>query len=280
VSVAALEIDRIQVAVADRVAAAQAWVRLLDAVPLREDRVRALGCRRSVLGVGRSELELLEAEGAGPVAEAGVGLFAAGLGADDPGALRAALEAQGVACVEEAGQLHLSPAALGVPGLRLVVSPLAPRERHGLLERLYEVTHLSEDAPRDTARLAECLGLDAAAFVPIRSELYGYDGTLTLFRAGRLDRIEVIHPFDRSKTMGRFFARRGPSLYMAYAETDRAGEVRDRARELASRDWTGPRDGAPDNLFLHPKALGGVMLGVSRTSYAWTWSGAPERVAP
>lgn len=277
---AALEIDRIQIAVADRAASAQAWQRLLDAALLREDRVRALGCRRSVLGVGTSEVELLEADGAGPVSAAGLGLFAAGVGAGDLVALRAGLEAQGVTGVEEAGQLHLAPEALGVPGLRLVVSPLAPRERQGLLERLYEVTHLSADAPRDTACVAERLGLDAGAFVPIRSESYGYEGTLTLFRKGRLDRIEVIHPFDLGKTMGRFFARRGPSLYMAYAETDRADEVRARVLELAPRDWTGPRDGAPDNLFLHPKALGGVMLGVSRTSYAWTWSGAPERVAP
>ena len=35
-----------------------------------------------------------------------------------------------------------------------------------------------------------------------------------------------------------------------------------------------------DNLFLHPGALHGVMLGISRSSFAWTWSGCPERVEP
>jgi hypothetical protein len=48
--------------------------------------------------------------------------------------------------------------------------------------------------------------------------------------------------------------------------------------EHAPDNWTGPRDGTADNLFIHPKALGGMMLGVSRATHAWTWSGHPERV--
>ena len=74
-----LRLDRIQLVVPDRSDAAAAWQRLLDAPLLREDRVRSLGCRRSVIGVGTSEVELLEPDGAGPVADAGPGLFAAGL---------------------------------------------------------------------------------------------------------------------------------------------------------------------------------------------------------
>jgi hypothetical protein len=93
--------------------------------------------------------------------------------------------------------------------------------------------------------------------------------------------VEIIHPFDRNKTMGRFHAKWGDSLYMGYVESDRTDEIRRRALEHGPEDWTGPREGErPDNLFLHPRALGGVMLGVSRTTFAWTWSGAPESVAP
>jgi hypothetical protein len=33
-----------------------------------------------------------------------------------------------------------------------------------------------------------------------------------------------------------------------------------------------------DQMWVHPPALGGVMLGLSRPSMAWTWSGHPERV--
>ena len=81
--------------------------------------------------------------------------------------------------------------------------------------------------------------------------------------------------------MGRFFARQGPSLYMFYAE---AATRRRCASDCSS---TRPKHGparasgaAPDNLFVHPQALHGVLLGVSRESVAWTWSGHPERVRP
>lgn len=274
-------IDRIQLCVGDRKAAAACWERLLDAEVLREDRVEALRCRRTVLGVGESEVELLEADGDGPVRAADPGLFAAGLGVTDVPATLEALGERGVEAVEEGGQIFLTPEALGIPGLRVVVSEREPRPRRGLLSALYEVTHLTGDAPGAAARLAEVFELDPKPFVPIRSDFFGYDGTLTLFRDGFLDRVETILPFDASKTMGRYFGKRGPCLYMCYGETDRSAEVRARALDLAPDDWTGPRDDAvPDSLFLHPKALGGVMLGVSRTSYAWTWSGAPDRVQP
>jgi hypothetical protein len=278
-------IDRIQLVVTSTKEVARAWTRLLGAQPLREDASEALGARCVALALGESEVELLEPEGSGPAADflarAGGGLFAAGIAVHDVAALRARLEAQGVAVVAEHGQLLLAPEALGIPGLRLVVSSLAARERVGMARFLYEVTHLCDDAAAATARFATLFGLDTRHFVPIRSSEFGYEGTLTLFSPDRLDRLEIIHPFEATKTMGRFFARRGPSLYMAYAESGETAAVRARAVEQASHDWTGSPDATvPDNLFLHPRALGGVMLGVSRTSYAWTWSGRPERVTP
>ena len=280
-----MRIDRVQMVVAKAEDAVRAWETLLGARPLRQDRLRAVGARRFVLGVGESEVELLEPEAPGEAADflsaAGGGLFAAGIAVPDVAALASRLRAAGVAAEREDAQLLLPPEALGIPGLRLVVSAEAPRPRQGLLRFLYEVTLLSADAPAATARFASLLDLDPRRFVPIRSEQFGYEGTLTLFDPDRLDRIEIIHPFDAGKTMGRFFARRGPSLYMAYAESDETAAVRDRALATAPRDFTGPRDGgAPDNLFLHPRALGGTMLGISRTSFAWTWSGHPERVRP
>ena len=91
--------------------------------------------------------------------------------------------------------------------------------------------------------------------------------------------IETIFPHDGAKTMGRYFAKRGPGLYMCYGEAEDVAAIRDRALEQAPADWTGSRGEAnPDGLFLHPRALGGVMLGVSRTSVAWRWSGSPGRV--
>jgi hypothetical protein len=279
-----MQIDRIQVVVEDRAATAARWQQLLGAEVAREDKLESLHARRTVLAVGTSCAELLEPDGAGPVenfaSTRGAGLFAAGFGIDSLADLRAGLASRQIEYGEEAGQLFLEPGATGGSGLRIVVSELESRERVGLLQRLYEVTNLVEDAPAAIDALAQVFALDPEPFVPIRSEQYGYDGALTLFRPRELDRVEIIKPFDRGKTMGRFMDRCGPCLYMCYGETDRPGDIRDRAREHAPKQWTGPADGPPDNQFLHPRALGGMMMGISRTTFAWTWSGDPDRVEP
>ncbi len=79
--------------------------------------------------------------------------------------------------------------------------------------------------------------------------------------------------------MGRYCEKFGPSMYMCYGETDDLPALRERLKKLAPEDWTGSDDN-PDGLFINPRALGGVMVGVSRATYAWTWSGYPERVTP
>ena len=276
-----LRVDRIQLAVRDRAVTAAAWHSLLDSAVVREDRVAALNCHRTVLAVGTSEVELLEADGTGPVQAAGVGLFAAGFASDDLLALRDHLRSQAVAMASEGNQLFIAPDALQSQGLRVVLSPSVERSRQGLLTRLYEVTNLVPDPEAWCQHFAKLFGLDAGRFVRIQSENYCYDGRLTLFKPDELDRVEIIHPYDRGKTMGRFFAKRGACLYMSYGESDRSDEIRERARRHAPNDWTGPDDDQTvDGLFLHPKALGGVMLGISRLTYAWTWSGSPDRVEP
>ena len=276
-------VDRIQLSGADWRKTADRWLRLLGAELVREDEVKLLGATRGVIRVGTSEVEILEPAGAGPVADhvsqTGGGLFAAGFAAPDLEALRAHLDASDVRYEAEGEQLFAGPDALGLPGLRVVLSQWEDREPAGLLRHLYEVTHLTPDAVASASRIAELFGLDASHFVPIRSEPYGYDGSLTLFQPDRLDRIETITPDASEKTMPRYFRRLGPCLYMCYGETDDTGAVREKALEHAPDDWTGPREGpAPDGLFLHPRALGGVMLGVSRTTVAWRWSGSPGRV--
>jgi hypothetical protein len=275
-------VDRVQVVVSDRSAAAAGFARLLDSAVVREDRVRLLGARRTVLRLGSSEVELLEPDGAGLtsdfLAATRGGLFAAGFATADVARLRAHLTASGVAFAEESGQLHLAPQALRVPGLRAVISGSAELPGSGLVRHLYEATLLVQDFAAAVHDVASRFGLDASHFVPIRSHEFGYEGVLTLFRPDRLDRIEIITPNDSAKTMGRFFARRAASWYMCYAEAADLRPIRHRLLEHAPHDWTGPADGVADNLFIHPKALGGMMLGLSRTTYAWTWSGHPERV--
>ncbi|MEN8181948.1 MAG: VOC family protein [Myxococcota bacterium] len=122
------------------------------------------------------------------------------------------------------------------------------------------------------------------AFVPIDSKHYGYAGTLTLFDRDRLGRFEVITPHDPRNTMGRFFSRFGESFYMAFAESHALGAIEARAREIRAGHTPEPpsegRVGDANTVFLHPAALGGMMLGLSRPTQAWQWSGHPERVEP
>ena len=66
-----------------------------------------------------------------------------------------------------------------------------------------------------------------------------------------------------------------------YESLEPSPAVRERLLEHAPRDWTGPADvPMPDNLFVHPRALDGALMGVSRDTFAWTWSGDPSRVRP
>lgn len=280
-------VDRVQLAAADRKAVTAALVRLLGAAPVREDAVQPLAARRTTLALGTSEIEILAPDGPGPVAHHlsthGPGLFAAGFAVADPDALRSRLAARRVAFAEAGEQTHLAPDATGGHGLRCVLSPARPAPAPvGLVTHLYEVTNLVGDAAAVTAHYADLFGLDAARFCPITSAEYGYRGTLTMFDpTERLDRIEVITPYDDAKTMGRFMHKHGPSLYMCFAESADTPAIRARLEEHAPGDWTGSRtDPVPDVLFLHPKALGGTMLGVSRTTYGWIWSGRAERVRP
>lgn len=275
-------IDRMIVTAPRRRLAAEAWQCLVGAEVVREDRVAYVAALRTVLRVGASEIELLEPDGIGLAAQhvsrSRTAIFAVGLAVDDLGGAQARLDARAVHHVREGAQLWMSGEWTGVPALRVVVTQDERRPGAGLLQHIYEATHLYQDHRRATRHIAETFELDRKHFASIRSEPYGYEGTLALFHPDRLDRIESITPFDRAKTMGRFFGRQGPCLYMFYAEARDPKALRERLLEHAPNAWTGPREGAPDNLFVHPQALHGVLLGVSRESVAWTWSGHPERV--
>src|SRR6476660_6408129 len=106
-------VDRVQLAVPDRRAAAAPFARLLDATLTAEDAVAPLGARRTTLAAGHAAIELLEPDGAGPVADhlaaAGPGLFAAGFAADDFEGLRHRLIARRTDFAEADGQLFLAP---------------------------------------------------------------------------------------------------------------------------------------------------------------------------
>jgi hypothetical protein len=281
------KIDRVQVAVADAKAAMKGWVHILDAVPDRVDTLTGLRAKRHTLRIGTGIIEFLEPDGAGVIADAvearGNHLFAAGASAHDLAALTARLHSKGVTPHAEAGQLFMNETDTGVEGLRLVLSQAETRPRVGLIDFLYEATILSANRDGLMDHLNDLLGLDPKNYSEITSELFGYTGTLTLFEKDKLDRLEVITPTRDGTTMERYFSKFGQSLYMAFAETPDMVEIEKRAiAQGVGLTVDRPADRAAhlpaDQIWLHPRTLGGLMLGLSRPSMAWFWSGHPERV--
>lgn len=307
-------VDRVQLVVRERQVASERFAALLDAVVIREDAVAPLAAMRTSLRAGAAVFELLEPDGTGPLATHlerwGPGLFAAGFAVRDLAAFRSRLLARHVSFAEADGQLFLDAAATGDHGLPCVVSAysddLPPRglansslpsagararrggapqsavcEAPALIADLYEVTNLVRDHAAAVGGYTDVFGLAADRYCAIESTQYGYRGVLTMFAPeDRLDRIECITPYDTGKTMGRFMERRGEGLYMAFAEAPDLAPIRVRLERECPHDWTGvPGRTGLDTIFLHPRALGGLMLGISRVSVAWSWSGQPDRVA-
>jgi hypothetical protein len=281
-------IDRIQIATPDAHATAQGWRALLGAEVASTDHVQVLAAKRTTLRLGRRAIELLEPDGAGAIDAAlkkrgRAHLFAGGVSCSDLPMTIAHLRAQGVEVAEENGQAFLNPkGALGAD-CPLVLSGAEDRPAVGAIDFLYEVTLLTKDAAGVSARFAKLFGLDQENFVPIASDHFDYSGVLTLFSRDDLHRFEMICPRSNKTTMGRYFERQGDSFYMCFAESRDLLGIERRA-QAAGAGLTVDRpagrraDQPADQMWVHPPALGGVMLGLSRPTMAWTWSGHPERV--
>jgi len=267
-----------QLAVRDRREAAATFAEVLGAKTVQQDELHIFAASRTVVQAGESEFELLEPAGDGAVARHlerwGEGIFAAGFSTDDPPALARRMADHGLHFTDEGGQIFIEPEQ--TRGMRTVITSASDRERVGLISYLYEVTNIVDDHQEAASFYADAFGLDASRFSPIKSEQFGYKGTLTLFDPpARLDRIEITEITEPSLAMGRFHARRGPSIYMCYVETEDTAALRERLEARGARYTAGREDGG-GNLWIHPTALHGMLMGVSRTNLAWTWSGRPE----
>jgi hypothetical protein len=274
-------VDRIQIAVADSKAAERVVAEVFGAELAGRDKAPPLGGNRTTMQAGTSLIEILEPDGAGAVQDFvskwGTGLFGAGFSVDDPDAAAHHLAKCGVGFEQSAGQLYLDPAATF--GMRTVISQYRERAPAGAIKWAYEVTNVVGDWQAASARYARIFDLDAAKFSPIESKDFGYTGTLTLFDPpARLDRVEISQVTNAELAMGRFHKRRGDSLYMFFVETDDVGALEKRLQDRGSRFAAHRRDEAGlAELFIHPSAFLGVLVGVSRTEHAWLWSGDPER---
>jgi hypothetical protein len=274
-------VDRIQIAVANCTAAEEVVKEVFGGELVRRDKSAPLCASRSTMQAGSSLIELLEPDGAGAVQDFvskwGRGLFGAGFSVDDPDAVAHHLTKSGVNFEQSAGQLYLDTGATF--GMRAVISQHQERAPVGAIKWAYEVTNVVADWKAASDRYALIFGLDPAKFSPIESKQFGYIGTLTLFDPpARLDRIEIAQITDANLAMGRFHQRRGDSLYMFFVETDDVGALENRLQARGSRFAAHRRDEAGlAELFIHPSAFLGVLVGVSRTDHAWTWSGDPAR---
>ena len=274
-------VDRVQIAVGDLNAAEKLAADTFGGEPLGRDEVAPLGAKRSRVQCGASVIELLAPDGAGPVKDFvdrwQQGLFAAGFAVDDLDAMAAHFQRQNVRFERANGQLFLDSSATF--GMRAVISARHERAPLGLIKWIYEVTNVVADWKAAAERYATLFAIDPSRFCPITSKEFGYTGTLTLFDApARLDRIEISQITDPGLAMGRFHQRRGDSLYMFYVEADDVEALAKRLDKRGAR-YSAPRrdEAGVSGIFIHPTAFLGVLIGVSRTENAWSWSGDPER---
>jgi hypothetical protein len=278
-----LKTTGVVLATADPDAVAAGWRSTLDAEPLSEAAEPALAARRLVLAVADGFVDILSSEDDGPVAQAvgrlGSHFFAASVLASPEAFGAIAGRAGGRALTLADGSLFLDGHVLGVPNMRLLLrSGEVPARRTGIVDAWYENTMLVDDPDASVGKLIALLDLDRSLFVPMNDKRWGYTGYLTMFTPRELPRFEVVNPHDPDLPMGRFFGKRGPSLYMAFAECRRLGEVSQRLEAAGVRHVVDTDEKGPHTVFVPPAAIGGVMLGLSRPNYAWKWSGAPERM--
>lgn len=271
-------VDRIQLVVADREAAVQTWMAVFGAEKVSEGASRVLNAHVTTAQAGVSEFEFLQPAGPGPVQDFaerwGQGLYGVGFATADVARMARHFDSQRVAYTEEKGRLVV--AAAETHGMPTTIVPVVERDRVGVINHVYEVTNPVRDWQETAALYTRIFDLDPSRYCPIESQRFGYKGTLTLFEPpGKLDRVEITQTWGDG-AMHRFFQRRGPSLYMCYVETDDVPGLAARLEANKAR-YANSDEGHPEvGLFIHPSALRGMLMGVSRTNFAWVWSGRPQ----
>lgn len=278
-------VDRILVAVRSLDEAEKNYTDVLAARVVGEFDSAFLSARVRRMAIGSSEVELCAPLGNGPVQahldSFGEGLLRGGVTVTDIITYEERLMAHSIRFTRGDGRLYLDSDDLY--GLPLVVTDggkQATQRVPGPIEFLYELTMVLRSPWQDVAtHYNNGLGLQPEQMVDISFPRFGYDGTLLMFDPDCLDRIELSEAHDPAFAMGRFSAKRGDALYMCYVQTDDLQDVIDRLERQGNR-WT-RRTQTPqerDGLWIHPSALNGVLMGVSRHSLAWQWSGRPDRV--
>lgn len=265
-------------AVRDRAAATSTFAEVLGAEKVRDDSIAApYNAARSVVQAGDSEFELWEPAGEGLLSQHlerwGEGIFAAGFSTPDMPDITRRLSDSRIHFSQLGSQVFIEPDQTA--GMRTVLQLSEKRDKAGLITGLYETTNIVDDHATTAAFYARIFGLDESRFSPISSKAFGYDGTLTLFDPpAKLDRIEITQT-NAEGAMDRFYRKRGQSLYMCFVETPDYEPIRRRLDARGGR-YAIASDYPDASMFIHPTALCGMLMGVSKTNEAWRWSGRPE----
>lgn len=251
-------VDRVQIVVASAATAATTFSNLLGTTVVDRRPSRYLQANRTILAMGESEIELCEPDGAGIAAEflatRGEGLMAAGLSCAKPKRLLQRIESLNYSAFEDGDQFYLpGNEHYGIP---FVISETKARNRVGPVSFLFEVTNtLVSDWRHAAAHYAGIFGLHPRRFSPIKSELFGYDGTLTMFDPpNRLDRIELSQVVRDDVHMARWTKQYGDSIYMCSCETHDIENLVERFLSAGVR-WTprgGDKENERDGFWTHP----------------------------
>ena len=262
-------INGIQLATIDNALVSNQWQRLLSAQEVSQDSIDTLNAKRTILSIGNAKVELLEQLGSGPIANFLTknprgGLFSVGLSTVDLKEFTTSLDTKNISYTAAKEQIYIDQNLTSEGGLRVHVSTYEKNDIHGLLNRFFEVSYLVSNPEAISSELATQLRLNQVTFDLTESSEFGFSGFHTYINESREDDIEVIHPLDETNAMGRFFNSRGAGLYMCFAESSNMNEIRSRANDISPGGWIGIQEESitPESAFLHPKLLGGVMVGV------------------
>ena len=262
-------INGIQLATKDNALVSNQWQKLLSAQEVSQDTIDTLNAKRTTLSIGNAKVELLEQLGSGPIANFLTknprgGLFSVGLSTVDLKEFAISLDTKNISYTAEKGQIYIDQTFTSEGGLRMNVSTFEKNDIRGLLNRFFEVSYLVSNPEAISSELATQLRLNQASFDLTESTEFGFTGFHTYINESCNDDIEVIHPLNETNAMGRFFNNRGAGLYMCFAESSNMNEIRSRANEILPGGWIGSMEEniIPETAFLHPKLLGGVMVGV------------------
>jgi hypothetical protein len=258
-----IDLDRVVVAAREHEPVPDALRRILGAEVVGRDQLPFWSAKRTTLRAGVSEIEVLEPDGVGAVADfvgrRGPGLFAVGFAAATLKEFRLHLEAQGVFYEKHDRQLFLSAdKGVDLPGLNVVISPAEEREPAGLLQRLCGATLLTRH-PEAGPALARILGADSSRLSKLSQTPLGLTATLLRVGDGLAHCLAILAPWDASTSIGRLFLRYRPHLYMASAHSEQLAAIRERLGPDAYQ----PASRSTDTAVLIPaRLLRGLRLGV------------------